>query len=1173
MSFFLSKLIGNTATTPSSTTAPSTSSAVPAKPPVLSPTSAPARSKHHLRVLLRGDKETGKSALLKRLQGGGFIEQHVVTPQITASNIQWSYKTSEESVSVEVWDVVDSAPIKSASKTSTATTPASSTLPTPSAATANTSNAAKSNNAIIAASTSTAASSFSFSSLPPDAASASDLYNNVHAVLFLIDPSRDWTFSYVKSQLPAIPAHIDVLLLLNFRDLPDSERGAVTCTTVEQYMRGVGDRVRYVECSMRNGYGLKHIHSFLNIPFLHLKREKLRQEIRELEREVEGAAAELELMSEMDYQSYCKWLSTQVVEQEKHMSEEERKINLEKRIQQERLMLLLADERKKDEERKATLIRHEKEKQQKEQERLQAEERKRLEKESKKKKPTSSSPSVSTAGPSVPSLVIDKAKERMELEKENLDDFQVEDNNDDFFGEPTTNPTVHSELQARQERTRPTEMDEKEDGIGEDDELDVRGAVANGLNEQKEREEEAVEDDDVLEEPAWELDEPVATYSSPFGVGGYGGGSVAAKSAEDREREKKEAREREREAEKERQREKEKERQRRTAEKRQKEEQREREMEERIKKEREEEAAQRAQQPSSTSQPEAEQDAFADENELVDDANTFRRPAKQYSFDDEDDVAAGPVFDEADEEDGKADTAGTKRPVVVLDDTAETSSEANKQTEVAVDEDELDMDFSSIHLREQEDKKREDEAIERRKRDERRQAQTSVLINPDAANIALPRLDLTYEDEVRMKQEEEEKQRREEEKHSLIFVPTATTPTVPDADLDIFGVAGGGETPRKEKSRGREKEKESRKGREEDGKRKGSHGESTNGKVALESFYGGLVPPAASNASSTASSKSNSPRPYDSKRDKKHSRVKHSDSERSNDSDTLDLPDTATPPHSKASDAKRESRGREKESEAEKGGKKRTVKKEGLEADLELDQPLDVAAEIEKAKKERDRKEREVREQERRKEKEKDRPKDTERERDGKKKSRRTAGSDSEEEEDEEERRRKKKQKERKKDRGDKDRTDRERGREKKRDESDRRTKRDEHSEEERSEDEDRKKKKPKERERDRGREREREKEDDKKKKRKKDKRGKHSDSDDSASSAEEERSSKPRKGRKKDAMDAFYDDDEAFASKRATAGAPAPVVVSSMGSHPAAGHGKSGSSSGGFFSNLLRSK
>ena len=1164
MSFFLSKLIGNTATASSPSNA-SSSSAAPARTPILSPTSAVPRSKYHMRVLLRGDKECGKSALLKRLQGGGFIEQHVVTQQTAASHIQWSYKTSEESVSVEVWDVVDTAPPRS-SKASTAATPASSPAITPIATTTSNSATAKQNSlaqstSSTAASSTTVPSSSSSSAVPLDASSAADLYHNVHAVLFLIDPSREWTFSYVKSQLPSVPSHIDVLLLLNFRDLPDSERGAVTCTTVEQYMRGVGDRVRYVECSMRNGYGLKHIHAFLNIPFLHLKRDKLRQEIKELERETDGAAAELELMSEMDYASYNKWLGTQVAEREKDMTEEERKIELEKRIQQERLMLLLADERKKDEDKKATLIKQEKEKQQKEQERLQAEERKRLEKEAKKKKASGPSsaftPTAATLAAAVqPSLVIDKARERLELDKDSLDDFAVDDNNDDFFGESTTNLAVHNELQARQDRTRPAERGEEdmEDGLADEDELDVQGGrAANGLSEQKERDDEdGVEDDDVLEEPAWELDEPVATYASPFGIGGYGG-SAATKAAEEREREKREAREKEKETERERDREKERERERRAAEKRHKEAQRERELEERITKEKEEDAQRSAQALPSDAPRNDVQDAFADEEELNDDANTFRRPTKQYSFDDEDNAAAGPVFD--DEEDGTS---------VAVDGKREQSSEASKQTFVLEEAEELDMDFSSLHRRE-EDSRREAEAVERRKRDERRQAQTSVLINPDAAHIELPRLDLTDEEEARSKAEKEDRQKRAEEKNSLIFVPTATAPAVPDADLDIFGAAGREDTPRKEKQRVQEKGKERERGRDKAEKRSGANDESANEQVALTSFYGGLVPSAAStNASSAASSTASSPRTKDSGKNSKHNRVKVSDSDRSNDdSDTLDQHDAPALPHSRHTGAKKDDRSRGKDKEQEKGSKRRTVvkKDQGLEADLELDQPLDIAAEIESAKKERDRKEKEAREQQRRRKKD-SRAKDKDRDKDRDGKSRRAADSEEVSDDDEEERRKRKKDK--------RDRMDKEKGRGKRSEESDRRKKRDDDSEEQRSDDEDsRKQKAKKEKERLREKDRERDREDERRKKKKKDKHSKQSDSDElDSSAAEEDRSSKPRKGKKKNAVDAFYDDDEAYAGKRVAASSPPPVVVSGMGSQPAAGQGKSS----GFFSNLLRS-
>jgi hypothetical protein len=62
---------------------------------------------YRLRVVIRGDRCTGKSALLKRLEGGDFTAEHTPTPEIATAYINWSYKATEETVVVEVWDCVD----------------------------------------------------------------------------------------------------------------------------------------------------------------------------------------------------------------------------------------------------------------------------------------------------------------------------------------------------------------------------------------------------------------------------------------------------------------------------------------------------------------------------------------------------------------------------------------------------------------------------------------------------------------------------------------------------------------------------------------------------------------------------------------------------------------------------------------------------------------------------------------------------------------------------------------------------------------------------------------------------------------------------------------------------------------------------------------------------------
>lgn len=67
-------------------------------------------------------------------------------------------------------------------------------------------------------------------------------------------------------------------------------------------------QVRYAESSMRNGFGLKLLHKFFNLPFLQLQRETLLKQLDTNEEETHLTIQELDLFQDSDDADYNKFL-------------------------------------------------------------------------------------------------------------------------------------------------------------------------------------------------------------------------------------------------------------------------------------------------------------------------------------------------------------------------------------------------------------------------------------------------------------------------------------------------------------------------------------------------------------------------------------------------------------------------------------------------------------------------------------------------------------------------------------------------------------------------------------------------------------------------------------------------------------------------------------------------
>ena len=202
--------------------------------------------KFNFKVVVRGDSSTGKSTLLRRLRGGTFLPDYTPTPEIKTAHIPWQARSSpEDNVMLEVWDVVDRARKRDVSESLT-----------------------------LAHKGDAEAGQHTF---PLDATMV-DVYQNCHAAVFLIDPSKKWTYEYVQRELPLVPAHVPTCILINFRDYPASKR-AIRSEEVEAdceaAFSGRPFRPFVVETSLLNCYGLSALSTFLHIPFLCLKRASL----------------------------------------------------------------------------------------------------------------------------------------------------------------------------------------------------------------------------------------------------------------------------------------------------------------------------------------------------------------------------------------------------------------------------------------------------------------------------------------------------------------------------------------------------------------------------------------------------------------------------------------------------------------------------------------------------------------------------------------------------------------------------------------------------------------------------------------------------------------------------------------------------------------------------------
>ncbi|KAJ8734730.1 hypothetical protein PYW08_013980 [Mythimna loreyi] len=221
----------------------------------------------NMKILIKGDRNVGKSCLLQRLQGGPFIEDYAPTDQIQVAPIHWTYKNTDYIVKVEVWEVVDKGRTKKKP-------PLGLKLENQSAA---------------------AASEDGYETPVLDATFL-DVYKNANGVILMLDITKPWTFDYVVKELSQVPADIPVVVLGNHCDMQHHRQ--VHPHHIEQALHHAKlirtAPVRYAESSMRNGFGLRLLHKFLNVPFLRLQKTSLLEQLQRNQRDAEETEKELD---------------------------------------------------------------------------------------------------------------------------------------------------------------------------------------------------------------------------------------------------------------------------------------------------------------------------------------------------------------------------------------------------------------------------------------------------------------------------------------------------------------------------------------------------------------------------------------------------------------------------------------------------------------------------------------------------------------------------------------------------------------------------------------------------------------------------------------------------------------------------------------------------------------
>uniref|UniRef100_A0A8C5X5I6 RAB, member RAS oncogene family like 6 n=1 Tax=Malurus cyaneus samueli TaxID=2593467 RepID=A0A8C5X5I6_9PASS len=232
---------------------------------------------YNMKIVIRGDRNTGKTTLWHRLQGKKFIEEYIPTQEIQVTSIHWNYKSKmEEGKCKKRGDglKLENDPQEAESE------------------------------------------------MALDAEFL-DVYKNCNGVVMMFDITKQWTFNYILRELPKVPTHVPVCVLGNYRDMGEHRvilPGDVR-DLIDNLNRPPGSSYfRYAESSMKNSFGLKYLHKFFNIPFLQLQRETLLRQLETNQLDIDATLEELSVQQETEDQNYELFLEMMEARSQGHTS-------------------------------------------------------------------------------------------------------------------------------------------------------------------------------------------------------------------------------------------------------------------------------------------------------------------------------------------------------------------------------------------------------------------------------------------------------------------------------------------------------------------------------------------------------------------------------------------------------------------------------------------------------------------------------------------------------------------------------------------------------------------------------------------------------------------------------------------------------------------------------------